>query len=168
MSAESFLSSAVEAAIGMAGFAGIVAAIRQRDITRWSQEQRILLQMLLAASAGAVVYALLPALLAEAQFPRSTIWRIGSGALIAWYVGVGVFRINQVQRTEVPFPFRRLFGVWVAFLVLLQALNLVLAASWPYLLGVFGILANGFLFFLRLLLGSGDEGEEAGQARYSS
>jgi len=78
MSAESFLSSAVEAAVGMAGFAAIVVAIRHRDISRWAQRERILLRMLLVASGMAVAFALLPAVLREAQLAETAIWRIGS------------------------------------------------------------------------------------------
>lgn len=141
----------------MAGFAGIVAAIRQRDITRWPREQRLLLEMLFAASAAAIAFALLPTLLAEAELPRSTLWRVGSGSLIIWFASIGVFRYNQARRNTVPFPFRGLFVAWTGFLILLQALNLALAVSWLYLVGVFGILVNGFIFFLRLLLGDFEE-----------
>jgi hypothetical protein len=153
VSAESFLSSVVEVAIGMGGFAGIVAAIRQRDISRWPRQQRLLLQMLFAASAAAIAFALLPTLLAEAELSPPTLWRVGSGSLVIWFASIGAFRFNQARRNAVPFPFRGLFVAWTAFLILLQALNLVLAVSWPYLIGVFGILVNGFIFFLRLLLG---------------
>jgi Ca2+/H+ antiporter len=156
VSAESFLSSVVEVAIGMAGFAGIVAAIRQRDITRWPQQQRLLLQMLFAASAAAIAFALLPALLAEAELSRPTVWRFGSGALVIWFVSIGAFRFDQARRNAVPFPFRGGFAAWTGFLVLLQTLNLALSVSWPYLIGAFGLLVNGFIFFLRLLLGDLD------------
>jgi hypothetical protein len=140
----------------MAGFAGIVAAIRQRDITRWPEQQRLLLQMLFAASAAAVAFALLPTLLAEADLSRPAVWRVGSGALVVWFVSIGAFRFNQTRRNAVPFPFRGLFVAWTGFLILLQTLNLALAVSWPYLIGAFGILVNGFIFFLRLLLGDLD------------
>jgi hypothetical protein len=146
----------------MAGFAGIVAAIRQRDIARWPKEQRLLLQMLFAASAAAIVFALLPTLLAEADLPSSTLWRVVSGSLVIWFASIGTFRFNQARRSAVPFPFRGLFVAWTGFLILLQALNFTLAVSWPYLVGVFGILVNGFVFFLRLLLG--ERGEQDGAA----
>jgi len=145
----------------MAGFAGIIAAIRQRDIRRWPPVQRLLLQMLFAASAAAIAFALLPTLLAEAQVPRSTLWRIGSGSLVIWYVTIGAFRFNQARRNAVSFPFPGPFVAWVGLLILLQALNLALAVSWPYLVGLLGILVNGFIFFLRLLLGDVEERDGA-------
>ena len=41
-----FLGSIVDIAIGIAGFAGIIAAIQHRDLTAWSPRHRILLQIL--------------------------------------------------------------------------------------------------------------------------
>jgi hypothetical protein len=117
LSAELFLSSVVEVAIGMAGFAGIVAAIRQRDIARWPREQRLLLQMLFAASAAAIAFALLPTLLDEAELPRSTLWRVVSGSLAVWFASIGAFRFNQARRSAVAFPFRGLFVAWTGFLI---------------------------------------------------
>ena len=157
MSAESFLSSIVEVAVGIAGFAGIIAAIRQRNITHWPVEQRILLSMLLIASAMAVLFALLPALLVEAQVPRSTIWRIGSALLLVWQVGIFGHRTRQFRASALPAPVPRFVAAGAVFIVLLQALNLKLCTSWPYLLGVFGMLVSGFSFFMVLLLGTHEE-----------
>jgi len=47
----------------------------------------------------------------------------------------------------------RLLRGWIVMIVLLQGYNVVIAASWPYLLGVFTLLINGFLFFIHLLMG---------------
>ena len=161
MSAETFLSSAVEAAIGMAGFAGIVAAIRHRDIAKWEHEERILLRMLLVASGMAITFALLPAVLAEAQLAESTIWRSGSMSLMIWQIGIAAHRSRQFRAGGKGSPVPRLLYAWVAGIIVLQALNVVLGLSWPYLLGVFGILVNAFIFFLILLLGRIGEDDAA-------
>jgi len=153
VSAEAFLSSAVEAAIGMAGFAGIVAAIRHRNIGRWAHEDRILLRMLLTASGMAIVFALLPAVLVEAQLPERAVWRAASASLMVWQTAIAVHRSRQFRTAGTAAPLPRLLYAWVAGVVVLQALNVHLGASWPYLLGVFGVLANAFSFFLILLLG---------------
>jgi len=78
MNADSFLSSAVEVAIGIAGFAGIVAAIRHRDPSSWADKDRLLLRILLVASAIAVVFAWLPAVLHEAGIRSHALWQISS------------------------------------------------------------------------------------------
>ncbi len=161
MSAESFLSSVVEVAIGIGGFAGIIAAIRQGRLADWPADQRILLQMLLVASAAAISFALLPSILAEAQLDEPTIWRIGSALLLAWQVGIAVHRTRQFRSFGVTPWFPRLLGVWVAGIIAFQVANLGLAMSWPYLVGVFGLLVNGFSFFLLLLFGRGDPPPDA-------
>lgn len=153
MSAESFLSSAVEAAIGMAGFAGIVAAIRHRDLSRWPQQEQILLRMLLVASGMSVSFALLPAVLREARLADPTIWRIGSASFMVWQIGIAAHRSRQLRATGVPSPIPRVLYAWVTLIVALQGVNLALGASWPYLIGVFGLLVNAFSFFWVLLLG---------------
>jgi hypothetical protein len=159
VSAESFLSSAVEVAVGIAGFAGIVAAIRHRDISSWAHGERILLRMLLLASGMAVSFALLPAVLVEAGLPEATIWRVGSGALLVWQVAIAVHRGRQFRATGTAPPFSRGLYAWIGPILLLQASNVYLGASWPYLLGVFSLLVNAFIFFLVLMLGrNGGEG----------
>jgi hypothetical protein len=86
--ADTFLSSVVEIAIVIAGFAGIIAAIQHRGVSNWPAQQLILRQVLFFASAMTIVFALLPAALQSAAIPEEIIWRIGSGGLLAWYLGV--------------------------------------------------------------------------------
>lgn len=144
----------------MAGFAGIVAAIRHRDLGRWAHEDRILLRMLLTASGMAVLFALLPAVLFEAHLPEPAIWRAASASLMVWQTAIAVHRVRQFRAVGTQAPLPRLLYAWVSGIVVLQALNVFLGVSWPYLLGVFGVLANAFSFFLVLLLG-GAGGEKA-------
>lgn len=119
--------------------------------------------MLLVASAMATSFAMLPAVLAEARLPEPAIWRIGSVLLLVWQAAIAVHRARQFRATGMPSPVPRLLYAWVAGILLLQALNVALATSWPYLLGVFGVLVNAFSFFMILLLGrSGAERAAAG------
>ena len=62
---ESALSSAAEIGIGIAGFSGIFAAISRRNFNGWSAAHSVLLDVLLAASVGAIFASLLPFLLFE-------------------------------------------------------------------------------------------------------
>jgi hypothetical protein len=143
----------VEIAVGIGGFAGIIAAIRQRNVEDWPLDQRVLLQMLLVASAVAASFALLPAVLADAGFSPPTMWRIASSLLLTWILGIAAYRVRQFRQLEVGRDFPRLLAVLVGVGAILQCLNLALATSWPYLVGVFGVLVNGFSFFLLLLFG---------------
>ncbi len=145
----------------MAGFAGIVAAIRHRDISSWPHVERILLRMLLTASAMATTFALLPALLTEAQLPEPLKWRIASVALMVWQAAIAAHRGRQFRAGGTRSPVSPLLYAWIAVILVLQALNIVLGVSWPYLLGVFGLLVNAFSFFLILLLGRTGEEDAA-------
>jgi hypothetical protein len=143
----------VEIAVGIGGFAGIIAAIRQRSVEDWPLDQRVLLQMLLVASAVAATFALLPAVLADAGFSSPTMWRIASSLLLAWILGIAAYRVRQFRKLEIAPQFPRLLTIFVGFGTILQCLNLALASSWPYLVGVFVVLVNGFSYFLLLLFG---------------
>jgi len=66
---------------------------------------------------------------------------------------IGVHRWRQFRASGNYFPLPRILFVWVLVILVLQALNLDLGVSWPYLVGVYGILVNAFTFFLILLLG---------------
>lgn len=145
----------------MAGFAAIVVAIRHPDISSWAREEQIFLRILLVASGMAVAFALLPAVLREAQLEEPVIWRTASASFMVWQIGIVVHRTRQFLATGRPLPVPRLLYVWVAFIVALQALNVVLATPWPYLLGVFGLLVNAFSSFWVLMLGRAGDRDAA-------
>jgi hypothetical protein len=154
MSAEPFLSSVIEIGIGMAGFAGIIAAIRQREVSTWDPHHRVLLQMLFTAAAAAIFFSLLPTLLAESGLPVVTTWRVGSIALITWFIGAPAYRLYQARQPGVRFVIARgVIAMVVPIILLLSANVAFFCTSWPYLVGILGILVNGFVTFLALLFG---------------
>lgn len=159
MTADSFLSSATEVAIGIAGFAGIVAAIRHRDPSAWASEERLLLRMLLFASGMAILFSWTPAVLSEAGLEPQTIWRAASAAMLVWLVSSVIHRTRQTRSLDNDRLVPRVAIVWNVAIILLQIANVFLAQSWPYLLGIAGILTNAFLFFLVLLLGRSAEAD---------
>lgn len=162
MNIDIFLSSIVDIAIGIAGFAGIIAAIRNRGLSQWPVRQRILLQILFFASAMAIIFALLPSILTAVGLSPPLIWKIGSCGLLVWYVGAVPYRLNQSRKLGVSSPMPRLLVVWVALSSLLQGYNLSTPGlAWPYLFGVFSLVVNGFSVFLLLLLGSESEESES-------
>lgn len=153
MNAESFLSSTTEVAIGIAGFAGIVAAIRHRDLNAWADEERLLLRMLLIASGMSILFSWLPAVLNEADVRADTTWRLSSLGMLVWLLSTAVYRSRQIKQLDQDQLGPRVAVVWNAAILLLQGANVYLALTWPYMLGIVGILANAFMFFLVLLLG---------------
>lgn len=161
MTADTFLSTAAEVAIGLGGFAGIIAAVRQRGISGWSPRHRVLILALFSICAFGVSFALLPALLVEAGIAEDHVWRIGSGMLAGMFVGMTFIRFRQYRRDgglKTPLP--RGLLAWVGCISVLQLVNVALALTWIYLLGVYTILINGFSVFMTLLLedSSGEDG----------
>ena len=161
MDAASFLSAVIEIAIGVAGFAGIVAAVRQRQLDHWPTEQLLLLQVLFTATAAAIVFALLPQFLAEYGLAEPLIWQVSSAALICWAVGALSFRIYQGRKYGVAMPIPVHVRAWAVLTVVLQIHNLLSEGqAWPFLLGIMTMLMNAFSVFLLLIL-SPVEADEA-------
>ena len=165
MPTHTFLSSIVDIAIGIAGFAGIIAAIQHRAVAHWSAQQLILLQILFFASAMAVVFALLPSMLLSAGIAENNIWRIGSGGLLIWYFTAVPYRILQGRKSGVGMAVPAALLVWAAISVSLQIYNLTThGIAWPYLFGTFSLVVNGFTVFLLLLLKLGWEEQQSTNA----
>lgn len=169
MSIHVFLSSIVDIAIGIAGFAGIIAAIQQRGLAEWPARRRVLLQILFFSSAMAIVFALLPSVLVSADIPPALVWKTGSGALLAWYIGIVPYRIAQNRKSGAARSLPRLL-LWAALAASLQIYNLTTSGTaWPYLFGIFGLVVNGFSVFLLLLLGTdSDDRDRPGQCADSN
>lgn len=158
MDAASFLSAVIDIAVGVAGFAGIVAAVRQRRLTHWPKEQLILLQILFTATAAAIICALLPSFLTETGLDPSVVWKLCSGALVCWIVGATAFRLRQSRTHGVAMPIPRHVRMLGVIAVPLQVYNIASAGhSWPYLFGIMTLLVNGFSVFLVLVLSPLDD-----------
>lgn len=159
MTADSVLSSSIEVGIGIAGFAGIVAAIRQRDVGAWSARDRITLQALFGSSGLAILFGLLPGILQEVPIPQAQTWRTVSACQIVWFIVVGFLRTRQMRAQGIS-PFQDqyyLVLVGAALCVaVLQCFNLIWGVSWPYLVGVAWLLVMGFALFLILLFRQDD------------
>jgi hypothetical protein len=94
MSWEAALGSVIEVAVGIAGFSGIVAAVGRRREGQWDPMDQLLLRVLLLASGIAILFSFLPFTLIELMEPR-LVWRILSGLLAAWVLGIAIIRTRQ-------------------------------------------------------------------------
>ena len=153
------MGTAIEVSIAIAGFAGIAMGLIARR-RAWTVLDRIRLQMLLTASAAAMLMGTLPFVLVDAGVD-AFVWRIGSGVQLAW-IGV-IFTIRAPQRRrfaeyaaasnqEERFPVANVSRVMVPTWVVLALLNVVwLGAFWPYLLGVVFQMTVAFAAFVELV-----------------
>ena len=161
MNAASFLSAVIEIAVGVAGFAGIVAAVRQRRLDHWPKAQLLLLQVLFTTTAAAIAFALLPSFLFELGLDERLVWRTGSAALICWIVGALAFRYRQSRVYGVAMPIPRYIRALGVVSIALQTFNIVNAGvAWPFMFGIMMILMNGFSVFLLLVLRPLDDDAE--------
>ncbi|MGR8947075.1 MAG: hypothetical protein ACU84Q_03450 [Gammaproteobacteria bacterium] len=153
MNAASFLTSVIEIALATAGFAGIVAAVRQRNVDHWPKEQLIQLQILFTASAASVMFGLLPSFLTEVGLSDDRMWQVSSVTLICWIVGALVFRLRQSKRYGIAMQVPMHIRLWGICSIALQAYNIAVATqAWPYLFGLMTIVMNAFSVFLILVL----------------
>jgi len=153
---ESALASAIEVAIAIAGFSGIVAAVGHRSAGNWTPSDQLRLRVLLTASGVAGAFAFAPFILLDAQTEAGLVWRLGTGAQAAWFAAIPLYRRRQAAHTgatlDAPLPI--LLGLYLPTVGILLFNTAALGAPWPYVLGVVMQLFVAFRTFVRLLLGS--------------
>jgi len=153
---ESALASAIEVAIAISGFSGIVAAVGHRSTGSWTPDDQLRLRVLLTASGIAGAFAFAPFILLDTQAEVGPIWRVGSGVMAAWLVAIPFYRRRQAAQRgatlDAPLPI--LVGLYVPTIGVLLFNTAVLGAPWPYVLGVVMQLFVAFTTFVRLLLDS--------------
>ena len=151
------LGAAIEVAIAIAGFSGIVAAVGRRGAGDWTPTDQVRLRVLLTASGAAGAFAFLPFILLDTGLDADLFWRLGTGAQIAWLIAIPLYRRRQATRMEATFDVLTppiFLALYVPTLGILTLNTVVLGAPWPYVLGVLLQLFTAFNTFVRLLLDS--------------
>jgi len=150
------LSSAIEVAIAMAGFSGIVVAVGRRGAGDFSSADQLRLRVLLTASGVAGAFAFAPFILLDTGLEEGLVWRLGTAAQAVWFVGIMLYRRRQALQLGTIFVAspRRLVAIYLPAIALLMLNTAVLGKAWPYVLGVIVQLFIGFMTFVQLLLSS--------------
>ena len=156
------LSSAIQVAIAIAGFSGIVVALGRRGASDWTQYNEMRFQVLLAGSAGTLIFAFLPFVLIDLVRPGLA-WRVVSALFLIFLIGIMILRLRQVRRLRMSFAERPrllhinpwLFGVVQVIVLAMLVGNMIwFASSSLYVVAVIWSLAISFLAFVTLLLES--------------
>ena len=150
----SMLVVSAEVGIGIAGFAGIFAAVARRTPEHWGATSALTLRVLLSASGAAIFASLLPFVLLEAGLPEGTVWSFASALFGIWTVGVLTVRLREHYRalgTAPPPAAITRYAIAAATAVLLVVNAALLHAPWPYRAAVYCNLLLAFLAFVRLL-----------------
>lgn len=151
LAAEVVLSSAIQVAIGIAGFTGIIAALSGG--VRVGTRERICVSILLLASIATVTMSFLPMIFLNAGMSERFTWTASSIIFVVYFVGIVSYRFYEFRHAGAVMPHPVKLGI--AFLSLCAALQIVNAVlvrdSWPYLILVVGYVIYSFLVFAYLL-----------------
>jgi hypothetical protein len=159
---ESALGSAIEVAIAIAGFSGIVAAVGRRAEGGWTASDQLNLWILLTASGATIFFAFLPFILLG-PFEPAAAWRVGSGLFALYLFGIHVYRLRQASKLGGEGEKRiRLRLVPQPLVAVAMSSNAIwFAEPWLYLFGVAWGVFVAFITFVALLLGSWHESSES-------
>jgi hypothetical protein len=145
-----------EIGIAIAGFAGVIAALRAPG-GRIGAYAAMRIGGLLGQSATLVLAALLPFVLHSAGLTSSTVWALSSSAmaifiLLIILVSLRIFRRVAPAEVEDRSPGVRLIGpTMIAFMLaigLLQVANVMFIRQlWPMVTGLLGIMAVSLFMF---------------------
>lgn len=155
MEPEAILTTAIEVAIGIAGFSAIVVAIGPRSGSEWPEAARVALSALLLMSISTVVFGFVPLLLLSAAVLEGTVWPLSSRMHSLYLIAVATYRLRQTSRLPRG-EVRRgsliaIFGIFV-LTVSIQAMNaLWLQLPWPYLTSIVLMVIGAFTLFAVLL-----------------
>jgi hypothetical protein len=141
---ETALSASVGVAVGLAGFSGIIAALRSGGGTR-SENDRVNLEALLGASGFAILFSLLPFVVLEFLPPR-----------IAWktliFVLIPIVRLAEFRRGVLSGRITgRIALATLPMIAVLMVNGWWLGVAWPYVVIVLAQLVRAFLSFVLLL-----------------
>jgi len=150
------LGNAIEVAIAMAGFSGIIVAVGRRGAGEMTSADQLRLRVLLTASGVAGAFAFAPFVLLDTGLEEGLVWRIGTAVQGVWFVAIMLYRRRQARQLGVIFTpsTRRLVAIYLPTIAVLSFNAAVLGKAWPYVLGVIVQLFIAFMTFVQLLLTS--------------
>jgi cation transport ATPase len=157
----SILTTAVEVAIAIAGFSGIVVVLGPRHARDWPETGRLLLSALLLMAIAVVAFGFLPLLL-EAAGVSERLWPIASALHAVYLLCVTAYRLRERMRlppgqrritTQAPVAGAALAVAVVGAFALQLANVFWLQASWPYLAAIVLMVLGALGVFAALLWG---------------
>jgi hypothetical protein len=162
------LGTAAQAAVAIAGFAGIIVAFRSHAVHQWDAIDKFRLRLLLSNSVLSLTFSLFALLLLSVKPTPTWIWRTCSGFAIVLEVPFGMNTrkgarsLSQYQNQGITHAVYILFAVLGLGALLLQAVNLVfLNAFWAFFASIFVHLVAGAFQFVRMIIVSYDRPNES-------
>ena len=154
-----------EVSVAFAGFAGIVAVFRQRDLEEWAPVDAVRFRFMVECSLMTILFALLPFVFHHLGASPTATWSACSGLMAAAVTALLViasFRIGYLRSEASGFSpallrFVQAGTLLTLALLVLNALRIGFTAEFgPYLAALAWLLvASGINFFRLLLFGVG-------------
>jgi hypothetical protein len=150
-----------EVSVAFAGFAGIVAVFRQRDLEEWALLDAARFRFMVEFSLTTILFALLPFVLHHLGASPTVTWSACSALMAATVAGlfvIAAFRLRRVRSQGSGFSpaLTRIVQTGTLLTVVLLVLNALsigfTAEFGPYLAALAWLLALSGLNFFRLLL----------------
>lgn len=155
------LSTSAQIAIAIAGFAGVVVAVRNQSVHSWGPVEKFWLRLLLVNSILPLAFSMVGLLITAIKPVQPATWRWCSGfaALLLFPYAAMIFRTllrfapGQLKAAGGGrFPSYALFTL-LTLVCLLQLYNVTtLAAFWPYFGATVFMLLGAMYQFVRLIL----------------
>ena len=158
MQGSDVLTVIAEIGVALAGFSGIVVALRQRSVENWSLPEILRLRFLLYSSALTFLFALLPFGFHHLGASPAVTWSVLSIALAFVLSGAALFTGTVFRRLRTGLSFRwgvayTSINVITAAALLVNAVGFVGGPSFGlYLAGVAWLLLYTTTLFVRLVL----------------
>jgi len=154
-----------EVSVAFAGFAGIVAVFRQRDLVEWPPLDAARFRFMVECSLTTILFALLPFVFRHLGASPTATWSACSGLMAATVAGIFVIASLRMRRlrSQASYPspallrFVQAVTLLTIALLVLNALRIGFTAEFgPYLAALAWVLvASGLNFFRLLLFGVG-------------
>lgn len=154
------LGIAVQVAVALAGFTGVVAVFGANPVHEWSRLNRLRLRLLLTMSSIPVALCLIALVLLATGLREGMIWRLTSGIaafVFATASGTAQHAMSRVPAKELDRPdgsrmvFYSTGAVGVAAILLLLYNTVRLGAFWPFLAALVVSMLAALLQFVRLV-----------------
>jgi hypothetical protein len=155
------LTTAVQVAVALAGFAGVVVAFRSRAVHEWTKIDKLRLQILLTNSATPFALSIFAMVLLSTSLEPTTIWRACSVFGFVVMVGVGAsygtafrrFGRREFRASGGKTWLARGGGLIAVAATLLQMYNVFrLQSFWPFFVAIATLLLFAMLQFVLLVL----------------
>lgn len=155
------LSTSAQIAVAIAGFAGVVVAVRDESVHSWGRIEQFWLRLLLVNSILPLAFSMVGLLIISIKPVQPATWRWCSGFAALLLVPYATMILRSLLRFAPGqlkaagggrFPSYALFTLLTA-VCLLQLYNATtLAAFWPYFVAIVAMLLGAMYQFVRLIL----------------